>query len=371
MPEASERTRGDWLRGILRKDSASRDEVLDEQQQQLLTLFEKRNELKREFGRTLDELGALKEKHAALLAQHAWCRKRLDGLETLLADPQNSQNAVIYYRLDALWKSCRKLIDLRRQELLAKFEQLEKQKLLENFRTNAVAQQQALERKFAEYDSLYQEMAANLKELQDTLRRSTRPWHYFRRKRLSSELAAAESQVAPVVAQRDECLAELERVRDREPPPFKELSVAAKREINIQLIALAQQLYVHFSGNDLAALSRATQEKHPGETRYGTSQECLAMERPIAEAGARLKSDQKLNDRLKRRSDHLRQSVRYGGNADTVPDPQTLNRIALSLGTTSQVDAVRGDLLVNVLEQGYWNVDQLLVDASPGTKRNS
>ncbi|HEX6929862.1 MAG TPA: hypothetical protein VF267_11455 [Gammaproteobacteria bacterium] len=361
MPDASDRNKGGLFARKRRENAAQRDEASSEQQQQLLLLFEKRNELKREFGRTLDELDRLKAEHGALITRQAHDSERLAGLEAMLGDPQRAQNAVIYYLLDGLWKRCRKLVEQRNAELVEKFEQLEKQKLLDNFKANAVGQQRQLEQKFAQLDSIYQEMAENLKGLQDQLRRSDSFWHYFRRKKLTAAVAAAEEQVAPVVAQRDECLAELERVRDREPPAFRGLSVAAKREINIQLIALAQYLYVHFSENDLATLARATQDKQPGDSHYGTPQECLAMERPIRDAFAKLKADDKRADRLKRRADHLRQNVRFSGNADTIPEPDTLGRIALSLGSSSAIDAGRGDLVVNVLEQGYWNIDELLL----------
>lgn len=362
MPEALERKQGGLLAKFQRSANAERDEAQDAQQQQLLLLFEKRNQLKREFGRTLDEFEKLKSDHAALVTSHTWASERLSGLEAMLADPERGQNAVIYYRLDTLWRHCRLLLENRRDELAGKFETLEKQKLLESFKANAVELQRQLEQKFEQYDSIYQEMAENLKNLQEQLRRSDKLWHYFRRKKLIIEIAEAEAQVSPVVSQRDECLAELERVRDREPPPFKGLSVAAKREINLQLVALAQYLYIHFSQNDLAALARATQLKHPGETNFGTPQECLAMEKPIRDSIASLKADEKRGERLKRRADHLRQNVQFAGNADSIPETHALSRITLALGGSGQtLDAVRGDLLVNVLEQGYWNLDELML----------
>lgn len=361
MADAPVRRKG-LLARMKSADAVQGDDVVDEQQRQLLQLFEKRNQLKREFGRTLDELERLKAEHDALRELHARCAVRLDGLEATLSDPQRAQNAVIYFRLDAVRRLCAQMLEQRRTELTAKFEQLEKQKLLESFKANAAEQQRQLEQKFSQLDSIYQEMAQNLKTLQDDLRRSGSFWHYFRRKKLTSDIALAEEQVAPVVAERDQCLAELERVRDREPPAFKGLSIAAKREINIQLIAFAQYLYVQFSENDLASLAHATKEKQPGESHYGTPQECLAMEKPLREALLKLKSDDKRGERIKRRADHLRQLAQYSGNADTVPEPQMLNRIALSLGTTNQtIDAIRGDLLVNVLEQGYWNLDELVI----------
>lgn len=85
------------------------------------------------------------------------------------------------------------------------------------------------------------------------------------------------------------------------------------------------------------------------------------MERPLRDAVAKLKTDDKRAEKLKRRADHLRQTVQFAGNADTVPDVQGLNRIALSLAGSQSIDAVRGDLLVNVLELGYWNLDEALL----------
>lgn len=370
MPDASGTDKEGLLARFRRGSSTSADDVADEQQQQLLALFEKRNQLKREFGRTLDEFERLKAEHAELRDIHARCASRLGGLEAMLSDPQRAQNAVVYFRLDAVRRLCAQMLEQRRTELVAKFEQLEKQKLLDVFKSNAAGQQRQLEAKFSQLDSIYQEMAANLKSLQDALRQSQSFWKVFRRRKLAADIALAEEQVAPVVAERDACLAELERVRDREPPAFKGLSVAAKREINIQLIGLAQYLCVHFSENDLAALAQATKGKAPGESHYGTPQECLAMEKPLRDAVLKLKSDDKRGERLKRRTDHLRQLAQYSGNADTLPEPHVLNRIALSLGTTSQsLDAVRGDLLVNVLEQGYWNLDEIVLSDGKSNDR--
>lgn len=338
------------------------DEVQDEQQQQLLLLFEKRNQLKREFGKTLNELETLREQHTALLERASESESRLAGLETTLRDPERAQNVIIYYRLDALWKFCRKVIEKRRAELVEKFETLEKQKALDNFKKTAVQQQQQLEGKFSQLDGVYQEMSANLKQLQDELRRSQKIWHYFKRKKLLPQLAEAEAQIAPIASQREECLAELQRVRDREPPPYKGLSVLAKREINLQLIALAQYLYVHFNENDLSALARSTQIKPPGECNFGPRSECLEMERPIRDGIAKMKSDEKRTDKVNRRVNHLRENVSYKGNADAVPEPHTLSRIQLSLIGAEHMHTIIGEVAVNVVEQDYWGLAGLLLE---------
>lgn len=357
MTEAEDRKVAPWIRFRPEPDAGAEKAT----EEKLLQLFENRNQLKREFTRTRDAFDALRAEHEALVERHARVANRLEGLESMLADPRRSQSAVVYYRLDALWKRCRGLLEKRRAELVARFEQLEKQKILETFKAQAVEQQRQLEAKFAELDGVYQDMAESLRMLHQQLRASQRFWHYFRRRKLQHDVEQAEAQVAPVVAERDACLAELERVRDREPPPFKELSVPARREINLQLLAYAQYLYIHFSENDFSAMARSTQSKQPAETDYGTPQECISMERPLREAIARLHADDKAADKLRRRVDYLRRNVKFAGNADTVPESESLSRIVLSLGGSATFDSVLGDLPVNVLEQGYWDVDKLML----------
>lgn len=350
------------LLGAMRpgRDSGN-DEAEDSQQQQLLLLFEKRNELKREFGKTLDELEELKAERDELARAQARDGERLAGLEKLLADPVNCQNAILYYRLDGLWNSCRQRLQKRRDDLEAKFEELERRKLMEEFKAHAEQQQQQLEKKFELVDESYQEKAAELKVLQEKLARSRAFWFYFRRKRLADDVLKVEEEMAPAISQREECLAELERVRDREPPAWEGLSVRSRREINIHLIALAQYLVVHFSENDIATLARSTQLKHPGDWRYGSNEDATALLRPIRDIVAKLKADDRRQERLQRRVNHLREVVSFEGNADTIPDPQSVARIEPSPGNTSSIDSIHADIPVNVIEQGFWGLGELML----------
>ena len=341
--------------------SPGKDEVSEPQQQQLLMLFEKRNQLKREFGKTLDELHEIKAERDDLAKVQARDGERLAGLEKLLADPANCQNAILYYRLDGLWNSCRQRLAKRREDLEGKYEELERAKLMEDFKAHAEQQQQQLEMKFELVDEAYQEKAEALKALQEKLAKSKAFWFYFRRKRLTEEVLKVEEEMAPAISQREECLAELERVRDREPPAWEGLSVRSRREINLQLIALAQYLVLHFSENDIAALARSTQLKHPGEWRYGSNEEATALLRPIRDIVAKLKNDDRRQERLQRRVNHLREICSYEGNADTVPDPGCVARIEPSPGNTSSIDSIHADIPVNVIEQDFWDLAQLML----------
>lgn len=344
-----------------RSDASDADQVPDEQQEQLLLLFEKRNELKREFARTLDELEALKSEHARVSEQLERDSVRLEGLEKVLSDPAECQNAIVYYRLDALWKTCSQQLEKRRTDLVQKYEELERTKLLEDFKAHAEQQQKQLEEKFRLVDEAYQEKADALAALQTRLVKSRMPWHFFRRKRLEAEILSAEEDMAPAISQREECLAELERVRDREPPAWKGLGVQSMREINLQLIAMAQYLVVHFSENDIASLARSTQLKHPGEWHYGNNEECTRLLRPIRDIVAKLRSDDRRAERLQRRVKHLRDTVSYDGNGSVVPEADRLSRIEQSPGATESLDSIHADIPVNVLESDYWGLDQLLV----------
>ena len=358
-------TRGSALDRFLpflkRRNGAGADEVTDEQQQQLLLLFEKRNELKREFGKTLDELEAIRNERDRLAAAHKRDSERLQGLEKLLVDPTSCQNAIVYYRLDGLWNSCRQRLLKRRDDLERKFEELERAKLLEDFKAHAVQQQRQLEEKFKLLDEAYQEKADEVAKLQDRLARARQVWHYFRRKRLTQLILEAEEAMAPAISKREECLAELERVRDREPPVWEGLSVRSRREININLIALAQYLVVHYSENDLATLARSTQLKNPDDWRYGSNEECLALLKPIREIVGKLKADEQRQERLQRRANHLREVVSYEGNAATVPEASSVARIEASPGATESIHAVVADIPVNVIEMDFWGLNGIML----------
>lgn len=340
-------------------------ETMHEQQQQLLMLFEKRNELKREFARVLDEYDALKEEHANLKQQAEHDRERLEGLEEVLSDPARCQNVIIYYRLRGLSEHCHRLLSRRRDELREKFEALEKQKQLEEFRAHAAEEQTQLERKAEQLRGIHEDLAGNVESLRDALARSQKPWHYFKRKRLATQLAEAEEQLAPVAEQFDTTKQELQRVTDRRPPEYKGLSPKSKREINLQLIALAQYLYVHFMENDFASLARKTYEKQPHECDYGTVQDCLAMQKPIADAIARLKEDDKRAEKLQRRLAHLRENVAYEGNGDTVPVLRSIAKVQLNFVSSSSADHMQfaaQEADVSIVESRYWRVDELLLE---------
>lgn len=337
------------------------DEVTDEQQQQLLLLFEKRNELKREFGKTLDELEEVRAERDRLADAHARDSERLSGLEKLLVDPVSCQNAIIYYRLDGLWNSCRQRLLKRRDDLERKYEELERSKALEDFKAHAEQQQRQLEEKFKLVDEAYQEKADEVARLQDQLARARQLWHYFKRKRLTQAILEAEEAMAPAISKREECLAELERVRDREPPAWDGLSVRSRREINIALIALAQYLVVHYSENDLATLARSTQLKNPGDWRYGSNDECMSLLKPIRDIVGKLKADDRRQERLHRRANHLREIVSYEGNADTVPEASSVARIEPSPGASESIHAVHADIPVNVIEMNYWGLNDIML----------
>lgn len=334
----------------------------DDAQEQLLALFEKRNELKREYDKQIDALSVLREQHQVLQSQYEKTRAQLDGVEEVLLDPARAQTAVLYYRFHSIWRQCADQLKEYSATLKAEFETREKQSLLEEFTAQAASQQQALEKKVEFLRDIESEFISSVDDLKKRLAAANRPWHFFKRRKLAAELEALTEQRKPAAQQLEETVAELKRVRDRKPPEYKGLSPRSKREINLRLIALAQYFFVIYSENSISRQCFEAQGKPPNEVNYGSREECLEMEKPLAAATKKMLADDKRKEKLDRRYALLKESVEYQGNGDVLPLPGCLQRIQLSVVSSDHMDVTGNEVAVNVLEHNYWDVKAAFVE---------
>ncbi|MDX1453898.1 MAG: hypothetical protein R3217_00415 [Gammaproteobacteria bacterium] len=346
-------------------DAKVRKAGKDDPQQQLLQLFEKRNELKRDFGKTLDELEALKAEHEQLRQLHDEQSSRLQGVEEVLLDETRCQNAVIYYRFRALHDHCRSLLEERKRALIEKFETLERDKQVKEFQAHAAEEQKQLEKKFELLDEMHGEAKAEVESLEKAIAASQQLWHFFKRKKLNAALADAREALAPVAEKHEKTRLELQRVKDGEPPEYKGLGPKSKREINLQLIALAQYLVVQLMENDFSRRARMVQVKSPDECNFGSNEECLALQKPIRDAIRRVQEDDKRAEKLQRRLSHLRENVRFEGNGDTLPPVGNFAKLQLNFVSASSADHMQvggSEIELNVIEESYWDLPELLLD---------
>ena len=80
---------------------------LSDQNSKLVELFENRNLIKRELDQVSTERDLLKADAGDLRIRNEELQRQLTNLEQMLADAERGQSAIIYYRLRAVWNTCK------------------------------------------------------------------------------------------------------------------------------------------------------------------------------------------------------------------------------------------------------------------------
>jgi hypothetical protein len=284
--------------------------------------------------------------------------KRLGALDEMLSDPEKGQSVIVHYQLAALWAECNIQLAIRCQELVSKHEAEEKQAQLLEFANAQRAKIQAAEVMVQAAQVPLDQALDRKRQLEVDLSASQRFWHYFKRKRLTGELAALAEQLEPLLKRRTQAGEELDKLKQTPAPEYPGLSVAAKRNVNLHLIALAQYLYQTLMANSVAQHAQNTRGAMPNATVYGDTRTCLQMVTQIAEGAGKLKTDPERQLKLGQRYAWLQEKARFAKPEDTLPEREVFVAIEGSVGAgTREVkpfDLDAGKIPVNVVDNDYW-----------------
>jgi hypothetical protein len=130
--------------------------------------------------------------------------------------------------------------------------------------------------------------------------------------------------------------------------------------VNLAVIALAQHLVIHFSEHDLARLSRKATKRSVGDMKFGDRRSCDQMVERIRERINDLNADRQLADHVKRRADRLVNQVEYRHESDSIPMRSGLAEIPVSVAQQSGDRTTGAPLRVNVIEDNFWDLTQVL-----------
>lgn len=335
----------------------------DENEKKLMELFQKRHLMKKMYDKAAAELAAKQEEADALQRQAGEMGKRLGALDEMLSDPEKGQSVIVFYQLAALWAECNIQLAVRCQELVSRHEADEKQaQLLEFANAQRAKIAAAEERVFAARRPL-EEALDRKRQLEVDLAASQRFWHYFKRKKLVQALGALGEQLVPLQKARAQAEEELDKLKQAPAPEYPGLSVAAKRTINLHLIALAQYLYQTLMANSVAQHAQNTHGQLPNATVFGDTRTCLQMVTHIAEAVGKLKSDPERQLKLGQRFAWLQEKARFAKPEDTLPEREVYVSIEGSVGAgTREVkpfDLDAGKIPVNVVDNDYFGLKDL------------
>ena len=205
-------------------------------------------------------------------------------------------------------------------------------------------------------------MDADLHAVHERRRQLRGFWNYFRRR-------AAADQAEAIRAARDGLQLQIDRLRaarqekELEPcPAFAGLSIEGKRNINLAVVAMAQQLLVHFADHNVAGLAREAAVRSLADVTYGNATECRALGENIESVVRRLDATEKLTAQVRRRAEFLKLTAQYRRETDTVPVASSFASVPVAITDSGDLRPLDDRVIaVNVLADEYWDIYTVLL----------
>ena len=319
-----------------------------EEQERLLKLYWNRAELKKELASLDDQLHQLRDR---LKQQEAATQRAVDereSLETLLGNPELGFGALVHFQLNGLWRACRAQLEQFASELRRQQEDRERKRQLVEFHQERQSRTQLAAERIAEAEEALRVEEETLAGLRARLKAATGFWNYFRRRRLTDQIARQVPQANGARRYLDD-MQEAKRTIEKEPwPEFGGLSLEGRRAINNAVIAYTQLLYARLAESGLALHSRQSRVKSVHECNYGSRAECETLMSEIAAGAAIVKSQKDIAGEIRTRTEAIKNAATYRHPEDTVPDPGSLPSAFLGRGVPVREP--------NVLIDDYWDV---------------
>ncbi len=345
--------------------AVQRDREDESEEERLLRLFRNRAELKKAFSDLQKALRLAEERLASQEAATRRAEERFQAIEELLAQPGTGYTALVYFQLRALWRSCHDQLQALADDLRGRHEDRQRREELMRFNQEKQRQLAALDQQLAQARDEVEERLAKRNTARGELDAAQGLFAYFRRRPLSELLQQRQGELETARLR----LAELQDRRvgvNAEPwPEFAGLDNTAKREINVTVIAAAQELYLHFSTDDLARRARDANVNAIQEMRYGSEDECKILIGKIRHAVGTLGSGRPRPVDIETRAKALRKEVQFRSDRETVPMASSVARIDLPLhrseGRVEGRSVRRIPIEVNVLADEYWDIYDVFI----------
>jgi hypothetical protein len=332
-------------------------------EEQLLKLFWNRAELKKELAKLRREkdglLDQLRQQEAVNLRTH----QRLEQLETLLADPLQAVNAVIYYQLRGIWQQCRKRLQRVARELTERQQERERQYAQGLFERRRNGELAAIDEKLSGMDSQLHIVGADLQAVQQRHRQLRGFWNYFRRRAAAEQCEAMRAALEGLQTQIERLKAARSDKELEAAPGFAGLSLDGRRNINLAIVAMAQQLLVHFADHNVAGLSREAAVRSLDDISYGNAAQCHALGESVEAVVRKLDAADKLTAQMRRRAEFLKLTAHYRRETDTVPVASSFSSVPVAITAAGELRPADDRVIqVNVLADEYWDIYTVLLN---------
>lgn len=326
-----------------------------QEQDKLVDLFRNRAELKKEFAALRSEKYQLQDRIKQHEGATARVQQKLDHLENLLLDRDWVYNVVAYFQLRRLGLHCHAKLQRFAEHLKQQREQQVHSKAIAAFEEKRRARSAQIQAELNEIRSQAQSMEDRLQSQRHKLLTMNGFVKLFRGRRLSSNIDGIAESILDSQRRESELLYALDENDKCAPPDHEGLDCATKRKINFMIIALAQQLYLHFEDNELASLAKEANEKSAGAINYGNKRDCDEILHHIDKQTKSLGSASDLVDVLQGLAKKIAEQATFRSEDDPVPVPRSVATIYFSApnGLSRQKD-------VNILGENYFGVAKVL-----------
>lgn len=328
---------------------SSQDDAGDSEK--LLELYWNRAELKKEFANLREETFKLKDRIKTEQGNTARAHQKFEHIENLLLDPEWVHSVVVFYQLRALNLRCKAKLAGFAEQLKQQREKRQHSRLLEEWNARRQAEVDALQARIAERRQKKQMLEDQLQSERHRFSMMGGVMRFIRGRSIKKLLDRIAEDISSEQQHEAQLQSEITGVRYREAPDTQGLDVGSKRSINLMILSYAQELYLHFEDDNLAALAKESGEKSVGAVRYGSKPDCDFLLQRIVERGNCMAKTNTLADPLKQRAVLLAEGAVYRSDDDAVPSSDSVDTLYFfnSHGAPQRK-------AVNIIGDNYWDI---------------
>ena len=321
----------------------------------LVDLFRNRAELKKEFAALRNEKYQLQDRVKEHRGAIERVEQKLNHLENLLLDPDWVHNVVVFYQLRRLAAHCDAKVARFAEELKQQREQRKHAKLLTKWNKRRQRETDEVEARIGKHRLRLQLLEDQLQAERHKLTTMGGISKMLHGRSQADSVEEIEASITQAHAKEQEFLLELERIEELEPPPHEGLDIAAKRSINLMVLSFAQQLYIQYDEDNLAALSKEAREKSVGAVNYGSKADCDELLGLLATRREAVEQAGESVEILKKRAKLIAKNAVFRNGDDAVPAPGTVAKLfdIDANGVVRQADA-------NLLGENYFGIAKVM-----------
>jgi hypothetical protein len=330
----------------------------------LLKLYWNRATVKRELSALRREkhdlLDKLKEQEGEIIR----AREELDSLERLLTNPLAAANAMVYFQFRHLWRVASLRLEQFSKELTAQRERRERAKLHDSALEKRKRRLDILNEKLQSLLIKERNIAHEVQLAEQRLESMNGFARLFRGPGIRRHVSGLNKGREALQGHIEEVKGTQATINGESLPDIGNLSLESRRLINLAVLALAQELVLHFSEHNLVTFAKTATEKPVGDMKFGDRRDCDRLVERIRGRITELKDQKTIADAVKLRTDYLLSQVRYGDDTSAVPTAECFTSIPPQVpGATGGAPMNRASdapLRINVLADDFWDVLRVL-----------